>query len=1117
MPVSLHPAFDPTRSQTSLTGNAHAVSTVSPTPVIFTGTDQNDVVDGSNEADQISGGGGADILHGWGGDDVIDGGDELGWHIFADSLFGDDGNDLLRGGAGNDRMHGGNGKDRLLGGDGNDELQGGPGDDTLEGGAGNDYLYDEGGANILLGGAGDDSLSLDPSTSGQLDGGEGDDYLAFWHGVIQGPITLTGGAGRDSFHVTFGYAVPGAAHPVITDFAAGADGDRLDLTQLLPMSPTRDNPFATGEARLFGFSSTWIQFKPAGSAGYVTILELKGVSPQQLVAANFIGYAPPSGSAGMTLRGTEDKDQIEGTERDDSLHGLGGNDVLRGQAGDDLLDGGDGDDILVDVEGSNRLLGGAGMDHLTGGDSGTSVLDGGAGDDTLMSGAGNNTVLGGAGNDLLWAGWSTHPGARTVVLDGGEGDDRIGFNPASQSDPATPVILRASGGAGADTFVLANLAPGLTVLDFGADDRIDVLGVMDGLGERNPFGQAGYLALRQEGGDTRLYVDRDGAAGNAHAMSLAMTLAGVAPASLTGRNFSGNFDPDGLDRGLLLTGTPASDVLNGGARDDTISGGGANDYIDGGAGNDRIDGGDEADAQRGSGDLINGGAGDDLIHGDGGGDRIDGGDGKDTIYGDTGHDELDGGMGDDRVEGGAGDDAITDGQGANLLAGGAGNDTIRSVGSGARGTEIDGGEGNDSIEAGAVVARVSGGAGDDRLVLRLAPGGDTTGGPILVDAGEGHDDILIVGDSRAVTVGGGAGRDHYHFEGMMPGMVTITDFAAGADGDVIDLYSLLPAATGNPLAPGGQLRLLQDGGDVLLQYAADAQAFATRVVFAQTALGAFATDNFSEGMRPDGMGGGMTLQGGSSRDELRGGRLDDVVHGGDGRDLLFGLAGNDTLHGDAGNDLVVGDEGNDLLLGGAGNDTLQGGAGNDRLVGGAGLDRAVATGPRSGYVVERTAEGFRISGGGVFGDEGSDTLEGVERIVFSDVSGLAFDIDGGAGQAYRLYRAAFDRTPDAGGLGFWIRAIDNGSALEDIAAGFTQSAEFRDLYGAAPGNAELVGHLYRNILHRAPEQAGFDYWVRALDDKLVTLPQVLAMFSESAENVDAVAALIADGIVYSPW
>ncbi|WP_373887954.1 DUF4214 domain-containing protein [Massilia sp. WF1] len=140
----------------------------------------------------------------------------------------------------------------------------------------------------------------------------------------------------------------------------------------------------------------------------------------------------------------------------------------------------------------------------------------------------------------------------------------------------------------------------------------------------------------------------------------------------------------------------------------------------------------------------------------------------------------------------------------------------------------------------------------------------------------------------------------------------------------------------------------------------------------------------------------------------------------------------------------------------------------------------------------------------------------MERIAFADQA-VALDIDGVAAQAYRIYRAAFDRTPDLAGLGYWIDRLDHDASLRDIAAGFAGSKEFADLYGSAPGNADIVLRLYHNILHREPDAGGYAYWVGILDNKQATLPYVLAFFSDSPENQDGVAALIGNGIVYTPY
>lgn len=222
-----------------------------------------------------------------------------------------------------------------------------------------------------------------------------------------------------------------------------------------------------------------------------------------------------------------------------------------------------------------------------------------------------------------------------------------------------------------------------------------------------------------------------------------------------------------------------------------------------------------------------------------------------------------------------------------------------------------------------------------------------------------------------------------------------------------------------------------------------------------------------------------------------------------------------TSVGGSGNEVLSGGSGNDRLDGGEGDDVLTGGAGNDTLIGGAGMDSARYTGGKADYTVTRTAGVFQVVDRRGSGD-GSDTLAGVERIAFAD-GAMALDVDGVAAQAFRIYRAAFDREPDLGGMGYWLQVMDKGASVYDMAVGFAASKEFAALYGAAPTNAELVMRMYKNILHREPDAAGYAYWLDILDSKKADLPGVLALISESGENRDAVAELITNGIPYTPY
>ena len=97
-----------------------------------------------------------------------------------------------------------------------------------------------------------------------------------------------------------------------------------------------------------------------------------------------------------------------------------------------------------------------------------------------------------------------------------------------------------------------------------------------------------------------------------------------------------------------------------------------------------------------------------------------------------------------------------------------------------------------------------------------------------------------------------------------------------------------------------------------------------------------------------------------------------------------------------------------------------------------------------------------------------------------------------------------------------MNAMDKGVSLTDVAAGFMQSQEFIDAYGAAPSNLDLVAQIYMNVLHRTAEPTGLAYWTNALDQHLVSAAQALGMISESAENQAAVATIIGNGFSYVP-
>ena len=289
--------------------------------------------------------------------------------------------------------------------------------------------------------------------------------------------------------------------------------------------------------------------------------------------------------------------------------------------------------------------------------------------------------------------------------------------------------------------------------------------------------------------------------------------------------------------------------------------------------------------------------------------------------------------------------------------------------------------------------------------------------------------------------------------------------------------------------------------------------------------------------------GGSTIYGNDAGNVITGGASADIIDLGKGSDTVVGGGGVDTVifnlafanYGFNGSKtaLTVTGEGVDVLndiatlkfidrtvqlsnygavhgdSGGA--DAFAAGAGGELFSGGAGTDTIAYAGARANYTVS--------AGGGAFivnhktGAGGADLVSGVERLLFAD-GGVALDVDGFAGQTYRLYQAAFDRVPDLPGMGFWLNHLDNGMGLLTMARNFLLSDEGVATYGALD-DAQFVTYLYSNVLHRAPDAAGFDFHVGNLASGLNTREIVLMGFSESIENLAAVIGSITNGVEFT--
>jgi uncharacterized delta-60 repeat protein len=901
--------------------------------------------------DSLVGGEGNDTLIGLGGNDT---------------LAGLDGNDSLDGGSGADSISGGAGADTLLGGIGDDSMNGGLGSDYLDGGSGNDTLwggdYSSGDADTLIGGAGNDTLY---GTEGNavLEGGDGDDYIGGRY------LRVLGGAGNDTIDVPCMVAFVGLNLAELID---GGDGYDIAAMAGYSQTPTGSNlvPVVNAlrnieEVRFndssWGYSLT-LTGQEVAAGQTVKFWEVPGWNGSTGVL-NLDGSAVTDGNLWM-IGGTSAETLIGGGGQD-TLSGSGGDDVLRGNAGDDLIDGGVGSDTAIfsgnyasytitEGVGELTIAGPDGTDTLRNVNAlqfndqtiliqvpglvynGTESIDslvGGEGNDTLIGLGGNDTLVGLDGNDSL------DGGSGADSISGGAGADTLlgGIGDDSMNGGLGSDYL--DGGSGSDT---------LWGGDYSSGDADTLIG---GAGNDTLYGTEGNAVL--EGGDGDDYIGGRylrvlGGAGND-------TIDVPCMVAFVGLNLAELIDGgDGYDIAAMAgysqtpTGSNLVPVVNALRNIEEVR------FNDSSWGYSLTLTGQEVAA----GQTVkfwevpgwNGSTG--VLNLDGsavtdGNLWMIGGTSAETLIGGGGQDTLSGSGGDDVLRGNAGDDLIDGGVGSDTAIF-SGNYASYTITEGVGELTIAGPDGTDTLRNINVLQF------NDQIIGLVTPG------------------LYIVGTEANDAIDGNDG----------------SDLISGLGGD-----DSISAAGGNDSVDGGL------GNDTLL-----------------------------------GGSGNDTILGGSGNDQVDAGDGNDEIVGGDGAgdDTYVGGLGVDTvrytsaitgitvnlLTGSAsGNEIgidvlagienIIGGQAGDTLIGGSsanaingyiGNDTLTGALGNDSLDGGLGQDTATFSGQKAGYTVTRLGAGYTVTDSNAGdGDEGTDSLTGIEKLQFSDqmmvLGAKATDVD----------------------------------------------------------------------------------------------------------------------------
>jgi hypothetical protein len=195
---------------------------------------------------------------------------------------------------------------------------------------------------------------------------------------------------------------------------------------------------------------------------------------------------------------------------------------------------------------------------------------------------------------------------------------------------------------------------------------------------------------------------------------------------------------------------------------------------------------------------------------------------------------------------------------------------------------------------------------------------------------------------------------------------------------------------------------------------------------------------------------------------------------------------------DGKNTQVIAGDGDEVIAG-TGHDVVVAAQGASKVVGG-GHTIVEAVGLENDFVVAAGAAGHAVITNGTTGV--SVDLTNVHYVDLTGDDALIIADNETQATVANLYHAVFGRNADAAGLDFWFDVTDEGASLTDIANAFLTSDEYE---GTNTTDAAFVASLYTNVLGRAADTAGAEFWVESLASG-ATRADVVIAFAEVATN-----------------
>lgn len=229
------------------------------------------------------------------------------------------------------------------------------------------------------------------------------------------------------------------------------------------------------------------------------------------------------------------------------------------------------------------------------------------------------------------------------------------------------------------------------------------------------------------------------------------------------------------------------------------------------------------------------------------------------------------------------------------------------------------------------------------------------------------------------------------------------------------------------------------------------------------------------------------------------------------------ITGAGTFDHVSGRATIIADSASQTFILDGGQDRVDAGGGNDRIIIGGGIGDSIghsSFNELNGGAGYDTLQLSRASRDG-YAITASLALDGLASLVlrpavFSNISYYVNNVEAfhfaearadmsARGTVTRLYDSLLERSPDAGGLDYWMRTLAGDTTLEDVAQSILASSELASQVPQA--DRAYVSWIYEQVLGRAADAGGLAYWSTGLANGDVSRAGLALALVDSGEKL----------------